>query len=309
MPETRKLLLVDASYFAYRSFYAIREIYGGGDMSKNALFGFCRDLKRMTDRTKAEMVGVVWDGGIPQSRSQLLPDYKQQRPPMPAELKAQIPAIEAACEKMGMGNLRVRGQEADDLIASYSKKARESSIQVIIATNDKDIFQVVGEGVSIYTTVKKYTGEGGGHALLGEREVTNIWGVQKASLIRDVLALTGDSSDNIPGVPGIGPKTACKLVNAAGGVDKLMESPVVYANPRIAKLLGEHRATIERNMKLVGLDENIELPVNIDALHYKPQHDQVGEYLRSFGFLSLAKDWERGGNRAPRGETRQGMLF
>jgi 5'-3' exonuclease len=308
MSETRKLLLVDGSYFAYRSFYAIREIYGGGDMSKNALFGFCRDLKRMTDRTRAEMVGVVWDGGIPQGRSQLLPDYKQQRPPMPVELKAQIPAIEAACKKMGIGNLRVHGQEADDLIASYSKRARECSLEVIIATNDKDIFQVVKEGVSIYTTVKKYTGEGGGHALLGEGEVSKIWGVSRAALIKDILALTGDSSDNIPGVPGIGPKTACKLINASGGVDKLLESPVVYTNPRIAKLLEDHRSTVERNMKLVALDENIDLPAEIESLNYKPQPSEVGEYLRSFGFLSLAKDWEGGGKKS-RTATGQGLLF
>jgi DNA polymerase-1 len=306
MPPNSKVLLVDGSYFAYRSFYAIREIYGGGDMSKNALFGFCRDLKRMTERCRTEMVGVVWDGGIPESRSQLLPEYKQQRPSMPDELRSQIPLIEDACDKMGIQNLRVKGQEADDLIASYTREAKAQGVGVTIATNDKDIFQLVDEGVCIYTTVKKYTG-GESHTFLGSGEVCAIWGVGHPRHIRDVLALTGDTSDNIPGVPGIGPKTASKLIKSAGGVEALAAEPSKHANPRLVKLLEDHKSLIERNMKIVGLDEEIPLPARLSDLIHRPSGNEVAVLLRGHGFSSLARDWEK--NKAQGGEGRQGELF
>lgn len=288
------MLLVDGNYFAYRSFYAVRDMGTGADLSKNALFGFCRDLRNMLTRCNAGLAAVVWDGGLPEARKQLLPDYKQQRPAMPDELKAQIPEIKKACGEFGVQNLRIEGEEADDLIASYAVRGRGDGMKVIIATNDKDIFQVAGGGVSIYTTVKKYLSEGQRYGFLGEEEVCQAWGVSKPSLIRDLLALTGDSSDNIPGVPGIGPKTAAKLVRSAGGVPELLQDPIRHANPRIAKLLTEHAVLIDRNMKLVSLNTEIALPIDPTGLRVKTQPDNVAGYLRGQGFVSLSRDWERG---------------
>lgn len=296
--QKNRLLLVDGNYFAYRSFYAIREIARGGDLSKNAVFGFCHDIRRMVRRCGPEYAAVVWDGGLPDERTSLLPDYKQQRAPMPDELRSQIPLIQEACGHLGFSNVKVKGQEADDLIASYAKTAMTEGLGVIIATNDKDIFQIVQPGLHIYSTAKKHLVEGQSYALLGVEEVSAIWGVDSPSRIRDLLALTGDSSDNIPGVPGIGPKTASRLIRKAGGLAELMESPVTHANPRIAKLLEEHRATIERNLKLVSLDQAIPLPIGVESMERKPRHQEFSEFAKSHGFLSLAKDAEADAGRA-----------
>lgn len=291
--DTNSLLLIDGSYFAYRSFYAVRDMGTGGDLSKNALFGFCRDLRNMLTRCNVGKAAVVWDGGLPECRKKLLPEYKQQRPPMPDELKVQIPEIKKACAEFGVHNLRLDGEEADDLIACYAQRGKERGMRVVIATNDKDIFQVVGDGVSIYTTVKKYLNEGQRYGFMGEAEVCRAWNVSKALLIRDLLALTGDSSDNIPGVPGIGPKTAAKLVNSSGGVEDLLKDPIRHANPRIAKLITEHSENIRRNVKLVTLNTELAMPAELDDLGVKTKPELVVGYLRKQGFVSLSRDWER----------------
>lgn len=291
--DNKGILLVDGSYFAYRSFYAVRDMGVDGDLSKNALFGFCRDLRNMLTRCGVDKGAVVWDGGLPDFRKNLLPEYKQQRPSMPDELRSQMPEIKKACEEFGVRSLLVEGEEADDLIASYADEARKSGVGVVIATNDKDIFQLVDEGVRIYTTVKKYLSEGQRYGFLGEEGVCRAWNVNRPSLIRDLLALTGDSSDNIPGVPGIGPKTASKLINSAGGVEDLLQNPIQHANPRIAKLLEEHSETIRRNVKLVTLNKGIPLPSRLSELSITTKPGEVASYLRRQGFVSLSRDWER----------------
>lgn len=294
--NSKTLFLVDGSYFAYRSFYAIREMNGGGDMKHNAVFGFSHDLRRMAERVRPGLTAVVWDAGLPQARLELLPDYKQQRNAMPVELKEQLPVIKKACEAFGWTNLSLPGNEADDLIATYARHAEKNGLEVVIATNDKDIFQLVGERIKIYTTAKKHLPEGQGHALLGEADVERIWGV-KPSLIKDILILTGDSSDNIPGVPGIGPKTAVKLIRAAGNLDELQKDPHRHANPRIAGLLLEHTPTIEKNKKLIQLDEGLEMPVGLEGLHHKFSHDNAISFADSLGFRSISRELARGGRR------------
>jgi len=302
--DSSTLLLVDGNYFAYRSFYAVRDL-GGGDLSKNALFGFCRDLKNMLGRCQSGKAAVVWDGGLPNFRKELLPDYKQQRPSMPEELKMQMPEIRKACGEFGVQSLRIEGEEADDLIATYATKATGIGLKVVIATNDKDIFQLVGEGVSIYTTVKKYLGEGQRYGFIDEAGVCRAWGVKKPALIKDLLALTGDSSDNIPGVPGIGPKTAAKLINSAGGIEELLRDPVRHTNPRIAKLLTDHSENINRNIKLVTLNTTITPPIEIEGLEVQSKPENIAGYLKRQGFVSLSRDWERSApsSRKPTGAT------
>jgi DNA polymerase-1 len=287
-------LLVDGNYFAYRSFYAVRDMGPSGDLSKNALYGFCRDLRNMLSRCYAKKAAVIWDGGLPQYRTSLLPEYKKQRPSMPDELRVQIPEIKKACGEFGVMSIRVEGEEADDVIASYSRLGVEKGENVVIATNDKDIFQIAEEKVRIYTTVKKYLSDERRYGLLEEHDVCRVWGVTKASLIKDVLSLMGDSSDNIPGVPGIGPKTATKLINSSGGVSELLADPVKYANPRISKLITEHRDNIMRNMQLVELNSEVALPLTLQDLEVKTEPENVADYLQRQGFPSLSRNWGGG---------------
>jgi DNA polymerase-1 len=180
-----------------------------------------------------DAAAVVWDAGLPARRMELLPSYKQQRDETPDQLEAQFPVIEEAVAALGFHNVSLKGHEADDLIASYAAAVRAENPEVIIATNDKDIYSLVENHVSIYSTNKTDLKDPkDGFALLGPSEVEAKWGVPPG-LIPDVLALTGDAVDNIPGVEGVGPKTAAKLVREHGAVSKLADDPSVIKNDKL----------------------------------------------------------------------------
>jgi DNA polymerase-1 len=284
----KKLLLVDGSYYAYRSFYAIRQMQWGGDIANNAVFGVAHDLRRMTERLSPDLAAIIWDGGLPERRMAALPEYKQQRASMPAELKRQLGTISEITQAMGVQNIRVQGEEADDLIASYARVARESGAEVFIGTNDKDIFQIADDKVGIYTTAKKHLKDGETWRVLKGGDVEGVWGVP-AALIADVLSLMGDSSDNIPGVPGVGPKTAVRLIKDSQGLANLMAQPEKFANERLSALLRSNSDTINRNLKLVTLHSNLEIPVEVGSLGVAPRYDELLEISSKLGFKSIAK--------------------
>lgn len=290
--KDKKLLLVDGSYYAYRSFFAIREMEWGGDMANNAVFGFAHDLRRMLERTKPDMACVLWDGGLPERRTSILPGYKQQRDSMPDDLKRQLPTIREMTDAMGVRNVRVSGEEADDLVASYTKKAAGMGCEVLIGTNDKDIFQLACEKVAIYSTAKKHLRENEAWRLLRGTDVEEVWGVAPDRIV-DVLALMGDSSDNIPGITGIGPKTAVKLVKAAGNLRALMEEPQKYANERFSALIREGKEALERNLSLVSLKDDLELPEAVENLKVSPRYGELAEMAKGLGFNSIVRMAER----------------
>ena len=167
-----RLLLVDGHYYAYRSFFAIRNLTNSRGEPTNAVFGFVKALRKMLADVKPDAAAVVWDAGLPERRMQLLPSYKQQRDETPDDLSRQFPVIEEAVKALGVRNVSLPGHEADDLIASYAAAARSGRCEVVIATNDKDIYALVGEGVRVYSTNKtdlKYPKDG--FTLLGPLEV------------------------------------------------------------------------------------------------------------------------------------------
>lgn len=304
--KDKKLLLVDGSYYAYRSFFAIREMEWGGDMANNAVFGFAHDLRRMLERTQPDMACVLWDGGLPERRTSILPGYKQQRDSMPDDLKRQLPTIREMTDAMGVRNIKVSGEEADDLVASYTRTAREAGCEVLIGTNDKDIFQLASDKVAIYSTAKKHLRENEAWRLLRGGDVEEVWGVPPERIV-DVLALMGDSSDNIPGITGIGPKTAVKLVKAAGSLQILMEEPEKYASERFSKMICSGREDLRRNISLVSLKDDIELPEAVEGLRVSPRYGELAEMARGLGFNSIVRMAERGGGeRALRMPSSQG---
>lgn len=300
VPKDKTLLLIDGSYYAYRSFFAIREMEWGGDISNNAVFGFAHDLRRMLERTKPDMACVLWDGGLPERRTSILPGYKQQRDAMPDDLKRQLPTIRDMTDAMGVRNVRVEGEEADDLVASYAKKGAEMGCDVVIGTNDKDIFQIASERIAIYSTAKKHLRENETWRLLRGVDVEEVWGVSPGKIV-DVLALMGDSSDNIPGISGIGPKTAVKLVRAAGSLRSLMEEPGKYASERFSTLISNGKEALERNISLVSLKDDLDLPEPVERLRVAPRYGDLAVMARGLGFNSIVRMAEReGGDRALR---------
>lgn len=289
--KSPRLLLVDGHYYLYRSFFAIRGLTNSKGEPTNAIYGFVKALRRMIADLRPDYAAVVWDAGLPERRTQLQPDYKQHRDEMPDDLEIQQEPIQEIVPLLGVASVFLENHEADDLIASYVMEACRQRIECVVATNDKDILQMVRDGVSIYSTAKADVGEGnGGFKLLGIPEVTAKWGVAP-SLIADVLALTGDSADNIPGVPGVGGKTAAKWINQYGSLDRILEGAGL--DPKVREKVEASRQQIESNRAMVALDLDLPLPLPIDGMKVSPRYPELLEALRRCEFRSLTAEVER----------------
>jgi len=305
-----RLLLVDGHYYLYRSFFAIRGLRNSRGEPTNAIFGFLKALRKMLADIRPDRAAVIWDCGLPARRVELQPAYKQNRSEMPDDLRPQEDWLQEKIPLLGTASLFVENTEADDLIASYAVAARREGAEVVIATNDKDILQLVDESTRIYSTAKADLADGT-FALLGPVEVAAKWGVP-AVRIADVLALTGDSSDNIPGVPGIGEKTAAGLINEHGSVSVILENPTLISNTRIREKIETHRQTVVSNREMVRLDDHLELPVPWRDLEIRPQWDALLSALRDCEFRSLVSEIEKEAALAgfgPPPPPKQGELF
>ena len=169
-----RLLLVDGHYYLYRSFFAIRGLKNSRGEPTNAIYGFFKAIRKMLADVKPDRAAVIWDCGLPARRTELQPDYKQNRTEMPDDLRPQEDWLQKNTPLLGVACLEIQNTEADDLIASYAVQARREGAEIVIATNDKDILQLVGDGISIYSTVKNDIKEGG-FALLGtEAELESV---------------------------------------------------------------------------------------------------------------------------------------
>ena len=217
-----KLLLIDGHYYVYRSFFAIPNLSNSKGEPTNAIFGFTKTLRLMIKHLQPELGAVFWDEGLPEKRMTLQPAYKETRKEMPQPMIPQLDYIQNELTALlGFKNISLPNTEADDLMGCYAIAACKKNIEVILATNDKDLYQLVGPCVKVYTTAKAdLVSPKDAFALLGESEVTTKWGVPP-SLIGDVLALSGDSVDNIPSA-GFGRKTAAKLLMEHGNLDGLL---------------------------------------------------------------------------------------
>ena len=286
-----RLLLVDGHYYLYRSFYAIRGLTNSRGEPVNAIYGFVKALRRMLSDLKPDFAAVVWDAGLPERRTQLQPEYKQHRDEMPDDLERQQVPIQKIVPMMGVASVLLANTEADDLIASYVEEARRGGIECVVATNDKDILQLVRDGVSIYSTAKADVGESnGGFKLLGVEEVRSKWGVEP-SMIGDVLALTGDSADNIPGVPGVGGKTAAKWIARYGSLDQILVA--MDLDPKVREKIETSRELILQNRHMVELDLDLPLPAPISGMGITPRYGELLESLRRCEFRSLIAEIER----------------
>ena len=289
--SAERLLLVDGHYYLYRSFFAIRGLTNSKGEPTNAIYGFVKALRRMISDLKPDYAAVVWDAGLPERRTQLQPEYKQHRDEMPDDLEVQQDPIQEIVPLVGAASVFLENHEADDLIASYVIDARKRGIECVVATNDKDILQMVGEGVSVYSTAKNDVGEGnGGFKLLGIAEVREKWGVDP-HLIADVLALTGDAADNIPGVPGVGGKTAAKWITQYGSLDRILSSDGV--DPKVLEKIAPHREQIQSNKQMVALDLDLLLPLPITAMKVSPRYPELIEAMKRCEFRSLTAEVER----------------
>jgi len=306
-----KLLLVDGNYYVYRSFFAIRDLSNSRGEPTNAIYGFIKTLRRMIKDLAPDLGAVVWDSGLPTRRTDLQPAYKQQRAEMPVEMRPQLQYIRDLVPLLGFHSVSLPDTEADDLMASYACAATRHLMEVVLATNDKDLFQLVDESVRVYTTNKAdLPTPKDSFALLDDASVHKKWGVAP-KLIGDVIALIGDTVDNIPGVTGLGPKNAAHLLKTHGSLDALLADLSAVENARIREKLVAAREQILQNREMVKLDLDLPLPEPLEALKIEPRYDELIATVERCEFKSLLQEIQAEAAVAGRVQTggQQGELF
>src|SRR5271170_5387315 len=203
---------MDGSGFIFRAFHALPPLNRADGTPVNAVLGFCNMLLKTIDETDADHIAVIFDAGSQTFRNRLYDAYKAQRPPPPPELIPQFALVRDATAAFGVPSVELDDWEADDLIATYARVARECGMQVTIVSSDKDLMQLIRPGVAMLDPMKGKT--------IGPAEVLEKFGVTPEKVI-EVQALMGDSVDNVPGVPGIGPKGAAELIQAYGDLESV----------------------------------------------------------------------------------------
>ncbi|MDQ3199115.1 MAG: flap endonuclease [Verrucomicrobiota bacterium] len=304
-----KLLLIDGHYYVYRSYFAILHLSNSRGEPTNAIFGFTKSLRLMLKHLQPDLAAVVWDRGLPQRRTELQPGYKETRKEMPAPMVPQLEIIEHLMPALGFQNVSLPDTEADDLMGCYAIKAAELGMEVILATNDKDLFQLVDSRVKIYSTAKAdLASPKDAFALLGEEEVTAKWEVPPP-MIGDVLAIAGDAVDNIKGI-GLGRKAAANLLQEFGSLEALLAGVDRIKTPKAREKMMAGAEQVRQNRKMVELDCHLPLPTPIEDLRITPDYPKLIEALEHYEFKSLLQEVrDEAGRAAKPGTAVQGELL
>jgi DNA polymerase-1 len=283
--QNAELYLVDGSGFIFRAYYAMTYGRGGSDMTNpegvpvSAVFGFTNMLLKMLNDYNAPYMAVIFDAARANFRNDIYPEYKANRDETPEDLIPQFPLVRKATEAFDIPAIELEGYEADDLIATYARLAKEQGIKVIIVSSDKDLMQLVDENVRMLDPMKG--------KFIGPDEVVEKFGVTPDKVV-DVQALAGDSTDNVPGVPGIGVKTAAQLINDYETLENLLENAEEIKQPKRKQALIENADLARISQKLVRLEENAPVPVPLEELKtHDPEKPELMAFLQEQGFKSI----------------------
>lgn len=274
--------LIDGSAYIYRAFFALPALNNSKGLQTNAVYGFTTTLMKIIREHQPQGVAVAFDEAGPTLRHETYKAYKAQRPPMPEGMSAQIPLIHRVVEALNIPVVRHAGYEADDLIGTLAVQAERAGYDVVIVTGDKDMFQLLTPHVRIYDPVKS--------KWIGEAECRERFGVEPARVV-EVMGLMGDSTDNIPGVRGIGEKTATKLIAQFGTIEELLRRVEEVTPARIKALLTEQAENARLSRTLAMIETRS--PVEFHPGHYqlKPANqEQFADLLRELEFTTLLKN-------------------
>lgn len=288
----KRLTLIDGSGFIFRAFFALPKLTNKAGTPTGAVYGFVNMMQKLLrDAQNNEFddyLAVIFDAGRHTFRNDIYSEYKANRDEPPEELRPQFALVREATEALGLPAIELPGFEADDLIATYTRAAKAQGFdEVIIVSSDKDLMQLVddGEGVHLFDAMKS--------KVINAKAVEEKFGVPPHK-VRDVLALMGDTSDNVPGVPGIGPKTAAQLIEHFDDIESLLnraEEEVPQKKRR--ESLIEHAQMARLSYTLVGLKEDCELPLPLDALQERPYEEgKLRSFLQEMGFRKLEERLE-----------------
>ncbi len=275
------LYLIDGSAYVYRAFFALPVLTNSKGLQTNAVYGFTTMLMKIVREHRPDGLAVMFDEKGPTLRHEEFKEYKAQRPPMPEGMQAQIPYIHRLVEAFGIPALRLAGYEADDLIGTLALQAEAQGFDVVIVTGDKDMFQLLTPHVRIYDPVKD--------KMFGEAECRERFGVEPSQVV-EVMGLMGDATDNIPGVKGIGEKTAIKLIGQFGTIEQLLERVDAVTPAKTKALLIEQgtQARLSRQLATIRRDAPVEFnPAQFTVA--QTHSDELVALLRELEFTSLLK--------------------
>ena len=274
-----RLVLVDGSGYIFRAYHALPPMYRDDGTPVNAVFGFTKMLLKLVTDLKPEYIAVIFDAGRKTFRNDIYADYKANRSEPPEELVPQFDLVRQATKALNLTLLELAGYEADDIMATFAKLACDQGQDCLIVSSDKDLMQLVSEHVKLLDPIK--------NIMIGDEEVLQKFGVLPNKVV-DVQALAGDSSDNVPGVPGIGIKIAAELINQYGNLEQLLANANSIKQPKRRQNLVEFSDQARISQKLVQLRTDV--PVNMqtsDLVHKSIDHIKLGSFLMQQQFKSL----------------------
>ncbi|WP_291316969.1 ribonuclease HI [Desulfuromonas sp.] len=275
-----QLYLLDGSSYIYRAYYGIRDLATSGGMPTNAVFGFTKMLLGLLQESCPDCLAVVFDRPREETfRREVYPEYKANRDAMPEDLVSQVPYIRQVLQALNIPALEAPGFEADDVIATLARRFAAEGAEVTVVTGDKDLMQIVGEGIGLLDTMKDRRS--------GPEEVLERFGVVP-ELVPDVLGLAGDTSDNIPGVPGIGEKTAAELVRRFGSLEDVLKWKNLVSGKKRRENLQSHadQARLSKRLATVRYDVALEVPL-ADLRRQAPNLPELLHLLRRLEFKAL----------------------
>jgi DNA polymerase-1 len=280
-PEAVKntLYLIDGSGYIFRAYHALPPMTRGDGTPVNAVFGFTAMLMKLVEEIDAQHLAVIFDSARETFRNEIYPAYKAQRPELPEDLRPQFAIIREAVRAFNVPSIEMPGFEADDLIATYARHAREKGMDVVIVSSDKDLMQLVRDGVSMLDPIK--------NRQIGPDEVMEKFGVVPDKVV-DVQSLAGDSVDNVPGVPGIGVKTAAQLIGEYGDLDNLLARASEIKQPKRRESLIEFAEQARLSRQLVRLRDDVPLEIGVDKLEVQdPEHATLLAFFVENNFKRL----------------------
>jgi DNA polymerase-1 len=294
------LYLIDGSAYIYRAYFALPPLNNSKGFQTNAIYGFTTMLLKIMREHQPGGLAVVFDEKGPTQRHEEFKAYKAQRPPMPDAMSAQVPYIHRVVEALAIPAVRLPGHEADDIIGTLAQKAATSGYDVVIVTSDKDMFQLLTPHVRIYDPVKD--------KWIGEAECRERFGVEPARVV-EIMGLMGDAIDNIPGVKGIGEKTATKLITQFGTIEELLRRVEEVTPARTKGMLVEQAENARLSRRLATIQTDSPVEFDAAALRVKPPHDsQLMDLLRELEFTTLLKSMQPSSPQADIHEAAVGII-
>ena len=285
MNNEKTLYLIDGSAYIYRAYHAIHSLTNSKGLPTNAAFGFTRTILKLIEDRAPEYVAMFFDAKGPTFRHEMYKDYKANRPPMPDDLSIQIPYIKDITKGFNMPAIEMPGYEADDLIGTVSQAAEKAGFSVVMVTGDKDFMQLVTDKITIWDPMKD--------KITDAEAIQKTFGVEPLQII-DIMGLSGDTADNIPGVPGVGPKTAIDLIKTYQSMELLYERIDTVKKKKLHENLVKYKDQAFLSRELVTINTSLPLSFNPEEFKSKPPDNNIlSRLFKDLEFRQLQQAFPR----------------